>query len=50
MPTSDIEKERKDLLQQLNNLSRRLENVSPRTALELNEKLRLLVDWLAKQK
>ena len=43
---SQIEKERQDLLLQINNQGRRLEQVSPADAAELNEQLRKVVEWL----
>ncbi len=47
--TSQIEKERKAILEQLNNQGRILERRSPAHALELNAQLRKVVDWLAKR-
>ncbi len=47
--TSQIEKERKTILEQLNNQGRILERRSPAHALELNAQLRKVVDWLAKR-
>ena len=44
---SQIEKDRQAILEQLNNLGRRLERLSPATASQLNVKLRKLVEWLA---
>ncbi len=45
--TSQIEKERQTILQQLNNQGRLLERRSPAHALELNTRLREVVEWLA---
>jgi hypothetical protein len=45
--TSQIEKERKQILEQLNNQGRRLEKVSVADALELNAQLQKVVEWLA---
>lgn len=44
---SQIEKERQDILQQLNNQGRRLERVSSADASELNVRLRKVIEWLA---
>ena len=44
---SQIEKERQAILQQLNNQGRRLEQISPAHASELNARLRKVVEWLA---
>ena len=44
---TEIEKEREAILQQLNNLGRRLEQDSPADASRLNEQLRLVVQMLA---
>jgi hypothetical protein len=44
---STIEKERQEILAQLNNQGRILERRSPVDALELNKKLRMVVEWLA---
>jgi hypothetical protein len=44
---SEIERERQALLSQLNNQGRLLERRFPADALELNAKLRKLVEWLA---
>lgn len=45
--TSPIEKERREILDQLNNQGRRLERLSPAHAAELNKQLRKVVAWLA---
>jgi hypothetical protein len=44
---SKTERERQEILEQLNNQGRLLERQSPTVALELNQKLRKLVEWLA---
>ncbi len=44
---SSIEKERRRILEQLNNQGRALERQSPTDARELNEKLGKVVEWLA---
>ncbi len=46
---SQIEKERRAILEQLNNQGRRLERRSPAHASELNAQLRKVVEWLATQ-
>jgi len=46
--TSPTEKERQEILNQLNNQGRRLEKLSPAHAAELNKRLRKVVEWLAK--
>ena len=45
--TSQTERERQDILQQLNNQGRILERRSPAHALKLNAQLRKVVEWLA---
>lgn len=45
--TSQTEKQRKEILEQLNNQGRTLERRSPADASELNAKLRKVVEWLA---
>ena len=45
--SSQIEKQRQTILQQLNNQGRRLERLSPAHASELNVRLRKVVEWLA---
>ncbi len=45
--TSQTEKERQEILTQLNNQGRVLEQQSPADASELNNKLRKVVEWLA---
>jgi hypothetical protein len=48
--TSEIEKDRQIILEQLNNLGRRLERTNPDRARELNAQLRKLAEWLATSK
>jgi hypothetical protein len=44
--TSKLEKDRKAILERLNNQGRRLEKQSPTEAAELNAELEKVVEWL----